>query len=122
MPKKILFVDDEKDVLEFATNFFRRRKIDVITASSGQEALGLYEKESPKLVLLDIKMDKMDGLETLKLLKEKDKDVRVIMVTGKKPEEDGSYERSKELGAQGYIHKPLKLEELEQTVLRLLKD
>ena len=114
---KLLIVDDELDVREFAANFFRKRKIEVVTAGSGQEALNLFEKEKPHLVLLDIKMENMDGLETLKRLREKDKNAKVIMVTGKKPEEDESYKQCRELGALDYIHKPLELDELEKIVI-----
>lgn len=119
MPK-LLIVDDELDVREFAANFFRRRKIEVITAASGQEALNLFDKEHPHLTLLDIKMENMDGIETLRRLKEKDKNAKVVMVTGKKPEEDESYKKCKELGAADYVHKPLELEELERIVLGIL--
>jgi len=119
MPK-LLIVDDELDVREFAANFFRRRKIEVLTAGSGQEALDLIERESPYLVLLDIKMDNMDGIETLKRLRENDKKVKVIMVTGKKPDEDESFRQCRELGVLDYIHKPLQLDELERKVLQVL--
>lgn len=117
---KLLIVDDEEDVREFAAHFFRRRKIDVLTASGGEEALKVIDKEKPKLVLLDIKMSGMDGFETLKRIKEKDSSINVIMVTGKKPEEEESFKRCSELGATHYIHKPLELEELESVVLKAL--
>jgi len=117
---KLLIVDDELDVREFAANFFRKRKIDVLTAGSGAEALSIFDKENPHLILLDIKMDNMDGVETLKRLKEKDKNAKVVMVTGKKPEEDESFKQCKQLGALNYIHKPLELDELEKIVMGLL--
>ena len=116
MPK-LLIVDDEQDVREFAANFFRKRKIEVDTASSGEEALGKFDQQKPDLVLLDIKMDGMDGVQTLKRLKEKDKDARVVMVTGRKPEENNTCQMCKELGALDYVHKPLELHELEKIVL-----
>jgi len=118
---KLLIVDDELDVREFAANFFRKRKIDVLTAPSGEEALILIDKDKPELVLLDIKMAGMDGMETLKRIKEKDNSIKVIMVTGKKPDEENSFSKCKDLGALGYIHKPLKLEELEKAVLQEIK-
>lgn len=117
---KLLIVDDEVDVREFAANFFRRRKVEVITAGSGAEALALFEKEKPHLTLLDIKMDNMDGVQTLKRLKAMDKNAKVVMVTGKKPEEDESFKRCRELGALNYIHKPLELDELERIVIGML--
>lgn len=116
-----MIVDDELDVREFAANFFRKRKIEVIIASNGEEALNLFEREKPDLILLDIKMQGMDGIEVLRRLKEKDKAVRVIMVTGRKPDEEDTLNRCKELGALDYIHKPLELDELERVVINTLK-
>ena len=115
--RKLLIVDDELDVREFAANFFRKRKFDVITADHGEQALELLEKEKPKLILLDIKMKGMDGIEILTRIREKNKDVSVIMVTGKGPEEDESYKKCEDLKISGYIHKPLELDKLEQAVL-----
>lgn len=118
---KLLIVDDELDVREFAANLFRKRKFDVITASDGQQALDLFEKEKPNLILLDIKMEGMDGVEVLTRIREMNKDVTVVMVTGKEPEEDESCKRCKELGITDYIHKPLELDELERVVMSALR-
>jgi DNA-binding response OmpR family regulator len=117
---KLLIVDDESDVREFAASFFRKRKIEVITASSGEEALSNIEKEKVDLILLDIKMSGIDGLETLKRIKDKDKDAKVIMVTGRKPEEENVFDKCMQLGAMDYIHKPLELDELERKVLAVI--
>jgi DNA-binding response OmpR family regulator len=118
---KLLIVDDEEDVREFAASFFRKRKIEVLTASSGNDALEKIDKEHPQLVLLDIKMEGKDGIETLQCIKEKNKNIQVIMVTGKKPEEEEIFKKCISLGASDYIHKPLELEELEKVVLSFLK-
>lgn len=117
---RLLIVDDETDVREFAANFFGKRKIETVTASSGEEALEKIKKQKPDLVLLDVRMDGIDGVETLKRIKELDREIKVIMVTGRKPEEEGTYERCRQLGALDYIHKPLELDELEQVVLKTL--
>lgn len=117
---RLLIVDDEEDVREFAANFFRKRKIEVLTATGGQEALDSIDKQKPDLVLLDIKMDRMDGIQALERIKQKDKNIKVIMVTGKKPEEEESFNRCNQLGALAYIHKPLELDELEKIVLKEL--
>ncbi|MFA5145230.1 MAG: response regulator [Candidatus Omnitrophota bacterium] len=119
MPK-LLIVDDEDDVREFAASFFRKRKVDTITASSGEEALSISERQRSDLVLLDIKMAGIDGVETLRRIKELDKDARVIMVTGRKPNEQAYFDKCRELGAIDYIHKPLQLDELETIVLKEL--
>lgn len=117
---RLLIVDDEADVREFAANFFRKRKIEVITAASGEEALDKIEKEKPQLVLLDIKMPGLDGIQTLSQIRKKDKEIKVIMVTGKKPEEDGALERCRQCNVLDYIHKPLELDDLERIVLKEL--
>lgn len=118
---KLLIVDDEVDVREFAANFFSKRKIEAITAASGEEAIEITERHKPDLILLDIKMNGIDGVETLRRIREKNKDTKVIMVTGRKPEEEGAFDECQRLGAIDYIHKPLELEELEKVVLSVLK-
>jgi two-component system response regulator (stage 0 sporulation protein F) len=116
---QILIVDDESDTRKFLANFFRKRKIDTFTASGGEEALAIFDKENPAIVLLDIIMGGMDGVEVLKRLKEKNKSACVIMVTGKNPDQE-IVKKCKELGAHAYIHKPLELDELEKQVLSLM--
>jgi two-component system response regulator (stage 0 sporulation protein F) len=118
---KLLIVDDEIDVREFAANFFRKRKIEVSTAGSGEEALELLKNQQPNLILLDIKMPGIDGIETLRRLRQNDKNIRVIMVTGQKPDEASASDQCKELGILDYIHKPLELGELERVVMNSLK-
>jgi two-component system response regulator (stage 0 sporulation protein F) len=120
MAHRLLVVDDESDVREFASNFFRRRKLEVTTAASGEEALDLVEKQRPDLVLLDIKMEGIDGVETLRRIKQLDEGIKVIMVTGRKPGDDDTYDTCLSLGAQDYIHKPLQLDELERIVMKTL--
>lgn len=119
---RLLIVDDEDDVREFAANFFRKRKIEVITASSGEEALKKAETEKPNLILLDIRMSGMDGIQTLEQIRKFDQTVKVIMVTGTKPDENESFNKCNQLGISGYIHKPLQLDELERTVMNELKE
>ena len=113
---KLLIVDDEADVREFAKNFFTKRKINVFTASGGKEALGIIGKENPDLVLLDVRMEEMTGLEVLRILRNGKNMVKVVMVTG--VENGESVKEAHDLGIAGYIHKPLVLEELEKIVLK----
>ena len=114
MPK-LLVVDDESDIREFAKNFFKRRGIDVLMASGGVEALSIIEKEKPNLVLLDVRMEEITGIEVLRKIRETNNSVKVIMVTG--VEEEATVNEANSWGIRGYIHKPLVLEELEKIVI-----
>ena len=117
MPK-LLIVDDETDIREFAKNFFKKRRIEVFTAAGGNDAISLINSQSPDLVLLDVRMEEMTGIEVLRKIREKNSTVKVIMVTG--VEEEETINAAKTLGVTGYIHKPLILEELEKIVLKEL--
>jgi DNA-binding NtrC family response regulator len=117
---KLLIVDDEIDVREFAANFFRKRKLETSIAGSGEEALEKVKQDKPDIVLLDIRMGAMNGIQTLEEIKKIDSAIKVIMVTGTKPEENEAYQKCIKLGACNYVHKPLKLEELEQVVMSAL--
>lgn len=119
---KLLIVDDEADVREFAANFFRKRKIEVTSVSSGEETLKIIEKDKPHLILLDIKLTGIDGIETLRRIRQNDKNIKVIMVTGRKEDAEQAFEQCRQLGALNYIHKPLDLGELERIVLKELSD
>lgn len=112
---KILTVDDEMGIDSFFYEFFTVRNYEVFNASSGKEAIGIVKREKPRIVLLDIHMRGMDGIETLKEIKAIDKDIAVIMVTGDKDED--VVKKAKELGADDYITKPLSLEYLDKVVL-----
>ena len=116
----LLIVDDEADVREFVANFFKKRGIEVAIASGGEEAVTAAQRQKPNLILLDIQMPEVDGVETLRRIREKDKSVKVIMVTGRSPEEKNAFERCKQMGALDYVHKPLELDLLEKMVMREL--
>ena len=118
--KKILVVDDEIDVCDFVKHFFEERNYRVFTALNGTEAIRLVRKEKPGIILLDVRMKGIDGIETLRKIKEIDKGINVIMVTAMEDQE--SMEAASRLGASGYITKPLVLENLEAAVTSHMKE
>ena len=115
---KLMIVDDEKDVREYLKSYFKRRKIDVITAESGEEALSMMGSQQPDLMLLDIKMGGITGIETLRKIRETGCQVKVIMVTG--VEDKATLDSISDLDVAACIHKPLILDELEKEVLQRL--
>lgn len=116
---KILVVDDEHDICDFVRTFFMERGFQVFTALNADDAMVIIKKDRPDLVLLDIKMKGMDGLATLKHIREFDKTIKIIMVTAL-DDQDKMHEAYK-LGAIDYITKPLVLDYLEEAVGKNLK-
>ena len=114
MKKKLFVVDDESEICEFLKSFFEERNYEVEVAYSGEEAIQMIEKIKPHIVLLDVQMPGLDGLETLKWIKHKYPEIKVIMVTA--IETHDKIERALRYGADNYITKPLSLEYLEKDV------
>ena len=112
---KILTVDDQMGIDSFFYEFFTARNYEVFNAMSGKEAITVAKKEKPRIILLDINMRGMDGIETLQKIREFDKDAVIIMVTGVK--DDDVMKEALALGAGDYITKPLSLEYLDKVVL-----
>ncbi len=112
---KILTVDDEMGIDSFFYEFFSVRNYEVFSAQNGKTAIAIAKKEKPRIILLDINMRGLSGIETLRAIREFDKDVAIIMVTGVK--DDDTINQALDLGANGYITKPFSLEYLEKVVL-----
>ncbi|MGA8754403.1 response regulator [Candidatus Deferrimicrobium sp.] len=107
---RVLVVDDEADFLETVVMRLRRRKIDASGVDSGKKALEIVENERFDVVVLDVLMPGLDGIETLKLLKQKNPFIEVIMLTGHGSVESGL--QGMQFGAFDYIMKPADLDEL----------
>lgn len=112
---RILVVDDEQDVCDMLEKFLTIKGYEVYTALSGEDALAMVKKEKPHIVLLDIIMPKMDGIECLERIKEIDKEIGVIMITAIKQDDVGK--KAMELGAYDYITKPLSLQYLQDCLM-----
>lgn len=114
MTGRVLVVDDDCDVVEILREFLSAKGYEVLTANDGAEALRKVKEERPHLILLDIQMPRMDGLEVLRQLRQIDQEVGVIMITGVNEQEIAR--KAMELGAFDYIMKPLDLPYLEQSL------
>lgn len=112
---KILVVDDEKEACEALAEFLRSENYQVRTAQSGEMALEKVEQETPHLVLLDIRMPEMDGLECLRRIKEKDEKIGVIMTTALN--DMGAIKEALSLGINDYVLKPIDLDYLGKMII-----
>jgi DNA-binding NtrC family response regulator len=107
---KVLLVDDETEFIETLVKRLRKRNLDVNSANSGKEALEKLKSNPADVVVLDVKMPDMDGIETLKQIKKQNPKVEVIMLTGHASVEVAI--QGMELGAFDYLMKPMDIDEL----------
>ena len=107
---KILLVDDDRDVLEMLLSIFRRAGYtNLITAASGAEALRIWQREQPSMIVLDVMMPDMDGFSVLKEIRRTSR-VPVLMLTARGEAEDRI--EGLEIGADDYLAKPFLPKEL----------
>ena len=114
MSANVLIVDDEQDFLDIMSERLTARGMDVTTVTSAEDALKMVISGSFDAVIMDLMMPEMDGLKALKLLKEAQPDVSVILLTGNVPEE--KWVEALELGALDVIEKPADLNRLTQKI------
>ena len=112
MRKNILIVEDEKDIIEVLRYYLEKENYRVHVAQDGFQALELASKIIPNLILLDLMLPRLDGIETCRRLKadERLRDIPVIMVTAKAEEADKI--KGLEIGADDYVTKPFSAKEL----------
>lgn len=117
---KILIVEDEAEMREAIKLRLEANQFEVITAADGSEGLSKARTEKPNLIILDIMLPKLDGFRLCRMLKfdENYKNIPVIILTAKTQKTD--INRGKEMGAEAYITKPFKSEELLAEINELL--
>ncbi|MBI5869501.1 MAG: response regulator [Actinobacteria bacterium] len=113
---KILVVEDNAMNLELVSDVLEAHGYEVLQADTGQKALEIAEREQPDLVLMDIQLPEMDGLEVTRLLKknERTSQIRVIALTAHAMR--GDEERAREAGCSGYIAKPINTREFASVI------
>jgi len=116
---KILLVDDEKEFVETLSERIRMRDHDSEVALNGEQALKKMDDDLPDVVVLDLKMPGMDGMEVLRRIRKAYPKVQVIMLTGHGSEKDE--EEAKKLGAFEYLEKPVEIETLMKKVKKAYK-
>lgn len=114
--EKILVIDDEQPTLRMFTLLLSAYGYEILTAENGRDGLELFKKQRPRLILTDIKMPVMDGIEVLKEIKKVDPHAEVIVITG-----HGDMDlaiQALNLDATDFINKPLQRKSLEQALNR----
>lgn len=107
---KVLMVDDEEEFIRTLDERVKMRNVDSNVAFSGEEALEILEREAPDVMLLDLKMPGMDGMEVLRRAKEAYPGVQVVMLTGHGSDQDEA--EARRLGVFDYLRKPIPIEKL----------
>jgi len=118
-PIRLLLVDDEEAYVHVLANRLSKRNIGVTKSYSGQQAIQALRQEDFDVAVLDLKMEDMDGIEVLKILKKMDPRLEVIMLTG-----HGSEQAARDgiqCGAFDYLTKPCELEELLEKIREAVK-
>jgi DNA-binding response OmpR family regulator len=110
MAEKILVVDDEQEIRNLLDHFLKDQGYEVILASDGNQALKLAAEENPQVIILDIKMPGLDGLEVCKLLKDKEQTrlIPIIVITGFEDNKIEALDR----GADDFVNKPFDMAEI----------
>lgn len=118
---KILLVDDEPDILEFISYNLLKEGFEVFTSNNGKEAIKIAQQERPTLIILDVMMPDLDGIETCRVIRETPelKDVLIAFLTARN--EDYSQIAGFDAGADDYINKPIKPRVLVSRVKALLR-
>ncbi|WP_420266788.1 response regulator [Candidatus Magnetominusculus dajiuhuensis] len=114
LPSKVLVVDDEKDFALTLSNRLQLRDIGTAAVFSGEDALSFIDEEMPEVLVLDLKMDGISGLDVLRVIKQKNPRVEVIILTGHGTEQDR--EMATALGAFAYFEKPVDINKLLSTI------
>lgn len=118
MPKKILIVDDEPQIVEICRDYLKAAGYETVTASNGVQGVSLARREKPDLIVLDLMMPEMDGLDVCRAIRH-ESDVPIIMLTARVEETDKLI--GLELGADDYITKPFSPRELVARVRTVLR-
>ena len=113
----LLYADDEPDILKHYSNYFKNYFRVVHTAVDGKEALAAYRENKPDVVILDINMPYLSGLEVAKKIRESDSDVNIILLTARGDKE--ALMEAVELGLVTYLEKPIQRDALKKALTKL---
>jgi len=112
---KVLIADDSSFMRTVIKNYLKNfQGLTIVEAVDGQDALEVYKTEKPDLILLDVIMPKLNGLDVLKKIRETDKSTKVVIITS--VGQSSVVEEAMSLGAERYITKPFRYEDLVEII------
>jgi CheY-like chemotaxis protein len=114
LPPKILLVDDEKEFVQTLSERLETRQLPATVVHDGQEALDYIEKDQPDVMVLDLMMPGIGGIEVLRRLKQSHPNIEVIILTGHGSEQEEQL--AADLGAFAYLQKPVNIEHLAEVM------
>jgi CheY-like chemotaxis protein len=117
--KCVLVVDDSNLNRTIIVEFLKSKGFRILEAADGKEALDIIREQNPDLILLDLIMPVMDGFEAMELLQKDKNEIPIIIITAYI--KDNTYRRCKELGAVGFLNKPIKMHELYNIISEILE-
>ena len=115
-PSRVLLVDDEREFVQTLSERLEMREVGSAIAYDGESALKMVEDDEPDVIILDLRMPGIDGIEVLRRVKESRPRIEVIILTGHGSEDDRKI--CMELGAFAYLQKPVDIEALSETLRR----
>lgn len=116
---KLMVVDDVSTIREFIQRYFERRGFTIFTAGSAEDALPIIREQAPHIIILDVNLPKMSGIDMLKVVRQFNERVKVILVTGS----DIEYQKDPEflkLNVFDVMRKPVTIEALSLNIEKLL--
>lgn len=116
-PRSVLIIDDEKSIREVLVTFFGEKGYDVLTASDGRDGISQFKSRPTDLVITDIVMPRVEGIETIRKIRKQSKTVKIIAMTGYV---DAYLREAITLGADDSIVKPFDSVQLNQVLHRVM--
>jgi CheY-like chemotaxis protein len=114
LPDRVLLVDDERELVQTLSERLQLRDMGSAVAYDGESALKIVQDDEPEVMIIDLKMPGINGLEVLKKVKQIRPEIEVIILTGHGSPEDE--EQCRRLGAFGYLQKPVDIEKLSELI------
>jgi two-component system, OmpR family, response regulator CpxR len=116
IPFKVLLVDDEQEFVQTLSERLMMRDMDTAVAYDGESALSMIKEDEPEVMVLDLRMPGIDGIEVLRQVKSTNPDIEVIILTGHGDEKDKDI--CMKFGAFAFLQKPVDFQLLTQTLIK----